>query len=245
MTLSLEIHGYGSPFDYDDFYNELYTSEDIYDWLESPHPRRGDVEIELESPSGTSSTLLPHRDYDFINTEGYDNWSFMSVHFWGEDPTGAWTLRTSFRASSGHIAVKHVSFEMYGVAEVPLSVSSPPSSCHSSCARGCHAEGPGNCDACRNYRLVSTLECVNECPNGTHPYNKYCLIDSEDSDSVQCPSEDPQSLIDSSTVALGAVAVLVLVALILTVVVGLVQHRRRKNQNRFRRLFNTTTAVNL
>ena len=247
VTLTLEIHGYGAPYDYGDFYSELYSSdsgEDIYDWLQFPHPRRGDVEIELTSPAGTRSILLPNRDYDFVNTEGYDNWPFMSVHFWGEDPTGTWTLRTTFRASSGHIAVKDASVTMLGVAEVPISASTLPPSCHPTCVRGCHAEGPENCDACKNFRLISTLECVDDCPNGTHPFNKYCVIDSEDDvNGIQCPTDEVESYIDAKSVGLGVVAVVVLVGLVLTVVVGLVLLWRRNNKTRFRRLFNDTTAV--
>ena len=240
VAITLEIHGYGAPYDYEDFYNELYGDEDIYDWLGTPHPRRGDVKIELTSPAGTRSTLLPHRDYDFINTEGYTNWPFMSLHFWGENPAGTWTLQTSFRASSGHIALKDASITLHGVADIPLSVASIPSSCHPSCVRGCHAEGPQNCDSCRNFRLASTLECVDKCPNGAVPYKKYCVIGSSD-DGTQCPMSEEGRSIDAKTVGLGVVAVALLVVLI--VAVGLVLNRRRKNQTKFKRLFNDTTAV--
>jgi hypothetical protein len=26
------------------------------------------------------------------HTAGFEDWPFLSVHFWGEDPTGEWTL---------------------------------------------------------------------------------------------------------------------------------------------------------
>ena len=248
ITLTLEIHAYGTKYNYDDFYEELYgseDSEDIYDWLRSPHPRRGDVELTLTSPSGTRSTLLPFRDFDFVNDEGYDDWPFMSVHFWGETPVGTWTLRTSYRSTSGHLAMKDVSVTMYGVSETPLSLSSIPNECHDSCARGCSAEGPENCDVCKNYRLLSTLECVEECPNRTRPYNHYCIAtdSNEGSDSLQCPSEEQSHVI----VGLSVVAVVLLVVLVLTVLVGfgMVRYRRgRRDHNRFRRLFNDTATVN-
>ena len=243
LSLSIVPTANDSLWNLTDYYKAEKDGE-AGDWLQSPHPRRGDVEIELTSPAGTRSTLLPHRDYDFVNTEGYDNWPFMSVHFWGEDPTGTWTLRTTFRASSGHIAVKDASVTMLGVAEVPISASTLPPSCHPTCVRGCHAEGRENCDACKDFRLVSTLECVDDCPNGTHPFNKYCVIDSEDDvNGIQCPTDEVESYIDAKSVGLGVVAVVVLVGLVLTVVVGLVLLWRRKNKTRFRRLFNDTTAV--
>ena len=65
-TLSIEGVATSSQFDYDDFYQELYDTSDnidyIYDWLQNPHPRRGDFKIELTSPQGTKSALLPYRN---------------------------------------------------------------------------------------------------------------------------------------------------------------------------------------
>ncbi|XP_034064301.1 proprotein convertase subtilisin/kexin type 6 [Gymnodraco acuticeps] len=55
------------------------------------HPRRGDLEIKLISPSGTRTQLLAKRLYDSSN-EGFRNWEFMTVHFWGERAEGTWTL---------------------------------------------------------------------------------------------------------------------------------------------------------
>ncbi|XP_068428721.1 proprotein convertase subtilisin/kexin type 6 [Clinocottus analis] len=55
------------------------------------HPRRGDIEINLISPSGTRSQLLAKRLFDSSN-EGFRNWEFMTVHFWGERAEGIWTL---------------------------------------------------------------------------------------------------------------------------------------------------------
>ncbi|XP_008300291.1 proprotein convertase subtilisin/kexin type 6 isoform X1 [Stegastes partitus] len=55
------------------------------------HPRRGDLEINLISPSGTRSQLLAKRLFDSSN-EGFRNWEFMTVHFWGERAAGTWSL---------------------------------------------------------------------------------------------------------------------------------------------------------
>jgi len=49
------------------------------------------VTIYLTSPSGTRSTLLTRRVYD-RSTDGFNSWSFMSTHCWGESPNGVWTL---------------------------------------------------------------------------------------------------------------------------------------------------------
>ncbi|XP_058257113.1 proprotein convertase subtilisin/kexin type 6 isoform X1 [Hemibagrus wyckioides] len=58
------------------------------------HPRRGDLEISLVSPSGTRSQLLAKRLFDNSN-EGFRNWEFMTVHCWGERAKGTWTLEIS------------------------------------------------------------------------------------------------------------------------------------------------------
>ena len=84
VTLSLSVTS-SEVFNLTDYYDAVDDeSIDISEWLESPHPRRGDVKIELTSPAGTKSVLLPYRNYDFVNEEGYDNWPIMSLHFWGE-----------------------------------------------------------------------------------------------------------------------------------------------------------------
>ncbi|XP_069608109.1 neuroendocrine convertase 1 [Ranitomeya imitator] len=58
------------------------------------YTRRGDLHITLTSPSGTKTVLLTERQRD-ISTNGFKNWDFMSVHTWGEDPAGTWTVKIS------------------------------------------------------------------------------------------------------------------------------------------------------
>ncbi|XP_071529775.1 furin-like protease 2 isoform X2 [Panulirus ornatus] len=52
---------------------------------------RGNINIKLISPSGTSSTLLFERPRD-VFSEKFDDWPFLSVHFWGEKAAGTWRL---------------------------------------------------------------------------------------------------------------------------------------------------------
>ena len=160
LTLTLTPENYGTEYDYDDLYDYIYdyyynyydrsedseafkdfqnleevakgnTDRDVYDWLGDSHPKRGDIKVELVSPSGTKSTLLPYRKYDFINAEGYYNWPFMSLHYWGEDPIGTWTINVYFQSSYGYVSVRVNSFEFYGTNVIPeasTSTSSTPSS---------------------------------------------------------------------------------------------------------------------
>ncbi|KAM7077172.1 neuroendocrine convertase 1 isoform 2-T2 [Ciconia maguari] len=56
------------------------------------YSRRGDLHVTLVSPSGTNTVLLAERERD-KSPNGFKNWDFMSVHTWGENPTGTWVLR--------------------------------------------------------------------------------------------------------------------------------------------------------
>jgi len=55
---------------------------------------RGVTLLYLTSPSGTKSHLLTYRPTDATDNfvAGTLTWTFMSVHFWGENPTGMWSL---------------------------------------------------------------------------------------------------------------------------------------------------------
>ena len=134
---------------------------------------RGDIKIELTSPSETVSTLLGHRDGDSSNG-GYFDWSFMSVMFWGENPTGEWVLTVSTRSSQTVIDINDVDFIFYGVSSTPESVANIPNICHPDCRRGCAQEGSEFCDACVNLRNAHTFECLGTCPPGYTEYNGYC-----------------------------------------------------------------------
>ncbi|KAJ4344162.1 pheromone processing endoprotease [Ascochyta clinopodiicola] len=55
------------------------------------HERRGDLSVELISPAGISSHLsTARRDDD--DSQGYVDWTFMSVAHWGEAGVGKWTV---------------------------------------------------------------------------------------------------------------------------------------------------------
>ena len=59
------------------------------------HTYRGDLAVELVSPSGTVSRLAElHND----SNRNYTDWAFMSVRHWGELAEGTWTVRVSDRA---------------------------------------------------------------------------------------------------------------------------------------------------
>lgn len=56
--------------------------------------------------SGTSTVLLAERERD-MSSNGFRNWDFMSVHTWGEDPTGTWTLKITDTVSQGIVPIHY------------------------------------------------------------------------------------------------------------------------------------------
>lgn len=135
--------------------------------------RRGDIEIELLSPSGTTSTLLGQRPRDY-RASGYIEWPFMSVMFWGEDPAGNWSLSVSSGSTETVIEISDIRFQFFGVSHTPDSVATIPTKCHDQCARGCAKNGSNFCDACVNLRNAYTLECIDTCPPEYTEHNGYC-----------------------------------------------------------------------
>ncbi|KAK4629448.1 Kexin [Fulvia fulva] len=55
------------------------------------HTRRGDLSVELRSPTGMVSHIATSRRSDDANS-GYVDWTFMSVAHWGESGVGKWTV---------------------------------------------------------------------------------------------------------------------------------------------------------
>lgn len=110
------------------------------------------------------SVLLPERNNDFVNDEGYYSWPFMSVHHWGESPVGDWTVTVQFSSDAGYVTVGDPAVVLHGTNEVPKAVQRIPEECSSECVRGCADHGEQFCDSCKQRRMVSDLRCVSSCP---------------------------------------------------------------------------------
>lgn len=52
--------------------------------------RRGDLEMNLTSPLGTTSRLIQHRPRDGLTS--LNNWTILTLQHWGENPVGVWKL---------------------------------------------------------------------------------------------------------------------------------------------------------
>ena len=57
------------------------------------YSRRGDLEMNLTSPSGTTSRLTHYRRKDNApDATNLTNWTILTLHHWGENPSGVWKL---------------------------------------------------------------------------------------------------------------------------------------------------------
>jgi len=63
--------------------------EELLVTLDITHPRRGELEAILRSPSGTDSRLMLAALDDTASNLA---WTFLSNQFWGEDGQGEWRL---------------------------------------------------------------------------------------------------------------------------------------------------------
>ncbi|KAG0371249.1 peptidase S8/S53 domain-containing protein [Gamsiella multidivaricata] len=67
------------------------TLEHVTVTVNIKHEFRGEVEIDLRSPDNIVSKLAVTRPLD-NSTDGFVDWTFMSVKHWEENPVGRWTL---------------------------------------------------------------------------------------------------------------------------------------------------------
>lgn len=78
---------------------------------------RGQLRINLLSPSGTKSNLLEFRKKD-RSLKGFTKWPFMSVHFWSENPVGTWYLEV-INNSTQEVHLIDWQLQLFGVSFVP------------------------------------------------------------------------------------------------------------------------------
>ena len=74
--------------------NDIEKLEHVTLTMSFQHRRRGQVSIDLFSPSGTRNEMLSTRRYD-DSRNGLHDWTFMTVHNWGENPKGVWIMNVT------------------------------------------------------------------------------------------------------------------------------------------------------
>lgn len=81
------------------------------------HANRGDLEVVLVSPYGTTSRLMEvHGD----TGDHYRNWTFSSVRHWGEQANGTWTVRVADKRSGTSGTLNYLKLELFGTSGANL-----------------------------------------------------------------------------------------------------------------------------
>lgn len=94
-----------------------FRVEQVEVTVDITHSARGDLQITLTSPEGTSSVLAEfHGD---VNND-YDNWTFMTARNWGENARGTWTLNIidGFAGDEGTLNIANI--KIYGSQRVMM-----------------------------------------------------------------------------------------------------------------------------
>lgn len=147
---------------------QAITSINIHDGT------RKEISILLASPAGTKSILLPFRSRD-NHKDGFHLWPFMTILSWGERSNGDWIFSIQLKERGrGRVELEALELVLYGTDSIPSSVQAVPSKCHSQCLKGCSQEGAQFCDSCKHFRIATSLECVESCPDGTYVNGNIC-----------------------------------------------------------------------
>src|SRR5262249_30856157 len=106
-----------------------FSVEHVEVELSAAHPRRGDLEVALISPSGVVSHLATVRPAD--TGADFVAWRFGTVRHWGESAAGSWTLRVADRVAGTVGTLQSWTLRIFGVAApgpvVPPASPPPPS----------------------------------------------------------------------------------------------------------------------
>ncbi|KAI5177062.1 Proprotein Convertase Subtilisin/Kexin Type 4 [Manis pentadactyla] len=139
----------------------ISSLEHVQVQLSLSYSRRGDLEISLTSPMGTRSTLVAIRPFD-VSGEGYSNWTFMSTHFWDEDPQGLWILgleNKGYYFNTGML--ERYTLLLYGTSEDMTARPTGPQGTRSSCVQW---DTEGLCQECHSPAYLLGHLCLSQCP---------------------------------------------------------------------------------
>ncbi|XP_055924255.1 neuroendocrine convertase 1-like [Argiope bruennichi] len=99
--------------------NEINYLEHVELSLDIDYNHRGALDIYLFSPAGTVSMVLSRRERD-SSAIGFKSWTFLSVHFWGENPVGKWKVLVRDMTGNDYKgAVNAISLKLHGTKERP------------------------------------------------------------------------------------------------------------------------------
>ncbi|XP_015507106.1 proprotein convertase subtilisin/kexin type 4 isoform X1 [Parus major] len=138
----------------------IRSLEHVQVQLSLSYSRRGDLVVALSSPMGTTSTLVTVRPYD-TSQDGYKDWSFMSTHFWDENPKGIWTLQLENRGDNQNTGqLTSFTLHLHGTDEdMPARPSAATAT--DECLR---RDEQGACEDCGSSLYTHHGSCLSYCP---------------------------------------------------------------------------------
>ncbi|NWU35014.1 PCSK4 convertase, partial [Hylia prasina] len=138
----------------------IRSLEHVQVQLSLSYSRRGDLVVALSSPMGTTSTLVTVRPYD-TSQDGYKDWTFMSTHFWDENPKGIWTLQLENRGDDQNTGqLTSFILHLHGTDEdMPARRSAATAT--DECLR---RDEQGACEDCGSSMYIHHGSCLSYCP---------------------------------------------------------------------------------
>ncbi|NWX24374.1 PCSK4 convertase, partial [Aegotheles bennettii] len=145
----------------------IRSLEHVQVQLSLSYSRRGDLAIALTSPMGTTSTLVTLRPYD-TSQQGYKDWTFMSTHFWDENPNGTWTLQLENKGDAYNTVqtllspglLTSVTLHLHGTQE-DMTARRFAAPTGDQCLWW---DTQGACEACRGSLYAHQHSCLSYCP---------------------------------------------------------------------------------
>lgn len=106
--------------------NPALRVENVTVTVNATHERKGDLTIQLVSPSGTVSTLAGYSPWD--TGKDYEGWTFSSVRHWGESSKGVWTVVASEPDDDVDGEFGSVSITLHGASYPAIELTDAPES---------------------------------------------------------------------------------------------------------------------
>ena len=100
-------------------FTQAINIEFVEIYFSSDHAWWGDLEIELQSPGGTTSLLAEQHDNGFEGT--YNNWRFGSARHLGESSQGLWTLTVKDPVPGDTGTFQSWQLKIFGTAGIPTT----------------------------------------------------------------------------------------------------------------------------
>lgn len=142
--------------------NCVMKLEHVRVYVTLKHKSRGALKIVLTSPAGTRSELLAPRDRDY-SSHGFQNWPFMTVFSWGENPAGTWKIEVSDTKGFEGEFTKW-SIRLYGTCEDLRNITPNDSKmCSKVCKKGCAKPFNSLCPNCTLFCHCDYGECLPLC----------------------------------------------------------------------------------